>query len=154
MRPGSPFTRPPTSGSAYRAGCGLRDSAAGLRRILVHELFHFAWASLGNPTTQSWARVIEAEWNSRARGELGWSAEYRKEGRCAAYRPESDYSSRSWRRISVRKLLRYRGVALCRVGFARRVYARPALRERTSGLVSRILPVAKALYIINIGVSR
>jgi hypothetical protein len=49
-----------------------------LARILVHELFHFAWVRLGNPARCSYDALIRREWKQRARGELGWSAESRK----------------------------------------------------------------------------
>jgi hypothetical protein len=49
-----------------------------LARILVHELFHFAWVRLGNPTRHSYEALVRREWKQRARGELGWSAESRK----------------------------------------------------------------------------
>jgi len=42
------------------------------RRVTVHELFHFVWWRLGNPTRWSWESLLAAE---RARGEAGWSAE-------------------------------------------------------------------------------
>ncbi|MBM3739185.1 MAG: hypothetical protein FJW39_25700 [Acidobacteria bacterium] len=50
-----------------------------LRRVLAHELFHFAWLRLGNPARASWTALIGAEIRAGARGELGWSAEWRKE---------------------------------------------------------------------------
>jgi hypothetical protein len=49
-----------------------------LARILVHELFHFVWVRLGNPTRRSYEELLREEWKWRARGELGWSAESRK----------------------------------------------------------------------------
>lgn len=49
-----------------------------LARILVHELFHFVWARLGNPARRSYEELVLEEWKQRARGELGWSAESRK----------------------------------------------------------------------------
>jgi len=49
-----------------------------LARILVHELFHFAWVRLGNPARRSYEALVRQEWKQRARGELGWSAESRK----------------------------------------------------------------------------
>jgi len=49
-----------------------------LSRILVHELFHFAWVRLGNPARHSYERLVRQEWKQHARGELGWSAESRK----------------------------------------------------------------------------
>jgi hypothetical protein len=47
-------------------------------RILVHELFHFAWVRLSNEKRWSWEQVLREEFTSRAPGELGWSAEWRK----------------------------------------------------------------------------
>ena len=44
-------------------------------RILVHEIFHFAWRRLSNPTRRSWEVLLESE---NCAGELGWSAEWRK----------------------------------------------------------------------------
>lgn len=49
-----------------------------LRRILIHELFHFVWRRLGNPKRFEWEDVLRLELQARARGELGWSAEWRK----------------------------------------------------------------------------
>jgi len=49
-----------------------------LARILVHELFHFAWVRLGNSTRRSFEALVRQEWMQHARGELGWSAESRK----------------------------------------------------------------------------
>ena len=43
-----------------------------------HEIFHFAWVRLSNQTRRSWEGVLAAELALRARGELGWSAEWRK----------------------------------------------------------------------------
>ena len=47
-------------------------------RIFVHELFHFVWARLGNPARRSYEGLVKGEWQAGARGELGWSAEWRK----------------------------------------------------------------------------
>ena len=47
-------------------------------RILVHEIFHFAWVRLANHARRSWEQVLAAELGRNARGELGWSAEHRK----------------------------------------------------------------------------
>ena len=49
-----------------------------LKRILIHEVFHFAWVRLGNPLRDSYAELVMDELRRGARGELGWSAEYRK----------------------------------------------------------------------------
>jgi hypothetical protein len=56
----------------------LENQPKELARILVHELFHFAWVRLGNPARRSYEALLRAEWDRRARGELGWSAELRK----------------------------------------------------------------------------
>ena len=47
-------------------------------RILIHELFHFVWVRLGNPARRSWEEILKREILRGARGELGWSAEWRK----------------------------------------------------------------------------
>jgi len=49
-----------------------------LPRIFVHELFHFVWLRAGNPVRRSFEELLRAERTGRARGELGWSAEWRK----------------------------------------------------------------------------
>jgi hypothetical protein len=47
-----------------------------LRRILIHELFHFVWVRLGNHARRSFEEMLSGQ--RRTRGELGWSSEYRK----------------------------------------------------------------------------
>lgn len=47
-------------------------------RVLVHEIFHFAWLRLPNATRRGWEQVLAVELARRAPGELGWSAELRK----------------------------------------------------------------------------
>lgn len=47
-------------------------------RIFVHELFHFVWLRLGNPLRHAWEDRLTAEFQAGVRGELGWSAEWRK----------------------------------------------------------------------------
>lgn len=60
----------------------LRRSLAGnqaeFRRILIHELFHLAWVRLGNAARWSYEDLLRQEFERRSRGELGWSAEWRK----------------------------------------------------------------------------
>ena len=56
----------------------LADKPNELARILTHELFHFVWVRLGNPTRRSFGDLLRREFERRARGELGWSAESRK----------------------------------------------------------------------------
>lgn len=47
-------------------------------RILVHEIFHFTWVRLGNPKRQSWESLLAIEISAAVPGELGWSAEWRR----------------------------------------------------------------------------
>ncbi len=44
-------------------------------RILIHEIFHFAWVRLSNALRRDWETLLASE---RSPGELGWSAEWRK----------------------------------------------------------------------------
>ncbi|HEX3682685.1 MAG TPA: hypothetical protein VHU83_09075 [Bryobacteraceae bacterium] len=64
------------------------------RFILVHELFHFVWARLGNRLRAEFGALARREQTARARGELGESSSLKKE-RLAAV----DYlrNSRAWR---------------------------------------------------------
>lgn len=48
-------------------------------RILVHELFHFVWVRLSNSARREWERHLAVEFATRIPGELGWSAEWRKD---------------------------------------------------------------------------
>jgi hypothetical protein len=54
-------------------------ASGDFERILVHEIFHFAWRRLSNQTRWSWEDLLRSEFHARASGELGWSAEWRKE---------------------------------------------------------------------------
>ncbi len=56
----------------------LRSRPGELRRIAIHEMFHFAWVRLGNPRRGSYEEMLRGEMTRGARGELGWSAELRK----------------------------------------------------------------------------
>lgn len=49
-----------------------------LARILYHEIFHFVWARLGNPTRLSYENMLRREIALGARGELGWPSEAKK----------------------------------------------------------------------------
>lgn len=57
---------------------GLVRRPGEFSRVLVHELFHFAWLRLGNPLRRSWESLLDAECAAGVPGELGWSAEWRK----------------------------------------------------------------------------
>ena len=52
-------------------------------RIFVHELFHFVWLRAGNPARLAYEELLLAERSLDRRGELGWSAEWRKHELCA-----------------------------------------------------------------------
>ena len=56
----------------------LRQDPGERHRVVLHELFHFVWVRLGNPRRFAWESVLAAERKARARGEAGWSAEWRK----------------------------------------------------------------------------
>jgi hypothetical protein len=72
----------------------LMGEPAELRRILVHELFHFAWLRMGNSRRWSFEDLLRQEAKRGVRGELGWSAEWRKD---ALTRRDSARRSRRWR---------------------------------------------------------
>jgi hypothetical protein len=56
----------------------LRSNPREHERILTHELFHFVWARAGNQKRRAWEALLRIEWRAKARGEAGWSAEWRK----------------------------------------------------------------------------
>jgi len=57
----------------------LRHDDREFARIFTHEIFHFAWWRLGNARRLSYERLMESEIRSGVPGELGWSAEWRKQ---------------------------------------------------------------------------
>jgi hypothetical protein len=63
-------------------------------RIFVHELFHFAWLRLGNAKRRSYEQLVARELRRGDRGELGWSAEWRKK---KLERRDSQQRTRKWR---------------------------------------------------------
>ncbi len=65
-----------------------------LARILIHELFHFAWWRLDNPTRRSYEDLVAGEIQQGAGGELGWSAEKRKQTLTV---PDRRRRTRRWR---------------------------------------------------------
>jgi hypothetical protein len=83
---------------AVHAGSFLRQrrivfdcTEAEFPRIFVHELFHFAWLRGGNPLRLSYEDLLRSE---PSRGELGWSAEWRKQ---ALQTGDSLRRTRRWR---------------------------------------------------------
>jgi hypothetical protein len=83
------------------AGSFLRErriafdcTAAEFPRILVHELFHFVWLRAGNPLRISYENLLQVERAAGARGELGWSAEWRKQ---ALHSADGAARTRRWR---------------------------------------------------------
>lgn len=73
----------------------LAGNATELARILIHEVFHFAWVRLGNVRRDEYAAIVLREFSRGARGELGWSSEYRKVA--LQRRPELDPVHTLWR---------------------------------------------------------
>lgn len=62
-------------------GSCLLDDPREFRLILIHELFHFVWARVGNRKRAEFGRILEDERNAHARGELGESAALKKSAR-------------------------------------------------------------------------
>jgi len=92
----------------------LMADADDFARIFVHELFHFVWLRLGNAKRKSYERVIAGELRRGVRGELGWSAEWRKNKldgrdrrartrRWREYCCESFCDTAAWRYAGVKK---------------------------------------------------
>src|ERR1017187_1189820 len=87
-------------GQAVHAGSLLRErrivfdcTRAEFPRIFVHELFHFVWLRAGNPARFGWEALLGCELEAGAGGELGWSAEWRKQALAA---PDRQSRSRFW----------------------------------------------------------
>ena len=80
----------------------LLDAAVFTRRgeferILIHELFHFAWVRLSNQQRRAWEQVLAKESRAHVAGELGWSAERRKD---ALTRTDARDRTPRWRRYA------------------------------------------------------
>ena len=107
---------PPMTGAAVQleTARGLRDSRgpvhagsflrerrivfdctqAEFPRILAHEAAHFVWVRLGNAVRRGYEELLRAELGARVRGELGWSAEWRKDALGSA---DVEQRTRRWR---------------------------------------------------------
>jgi hypothetical protein len=86
---------------AVHAGSFLRErriafdcTRAEFPRIFIHEVAHFVWLRLGNALRRSFEDVVRAEIAGRAKGELGWSAEWRKLALTSA---DAERRTRRWR---------------------------------------------------------
>ena len=66
-------------------------------RILIHELFHFAWVRLSNQQRVAWEQLLARELREQVKGELGWSAEWRKE---VLTRADARLRTPKWRRYA------------------------------------------------------
>jgi hypothetical protein len=66
-------------------------------RILIHELFHFSWVRLSNEKRRAWEQLLAREIEAGATGELGWSAEWRKD---KLTRRDVDLRTPGWRRYA------------------------------------------------------
>ena len=80
----------------------LLDAAVFARRgdferILIHEVFHFAWVRLSNQKRRAWEDMLAKELRARVAGELGWSAEWRKD---ALLRTDVRRRTQRWRRYA------------------------------------------------------
>jgi hypothetical protein len=83
------------AGSFLRARRILFDCAAAeFPRIFVHEVFHFVWLRAGNPRRSDYEQLLRDEARVGARGELGWSSEWRKRKLTATDR---NSGTRRWR---------------------------------------------------------
>jgi hypothetical protein len=72
----------------------LMADADEFARIFVHELFHFVWLRLSNGKRFSYEQILAKELRRGARGELGWSAQWRKRELSPRHARER---SRRWR---------------------------------------------------------
>jgi hypothetical protein len=76
---------------------GVFATRGEFERILVHEIFHFVWVRLSNQARRDWEKVLAREFDGGARGELGWSAEWRR-GKLT--RADVRWRSPAWRRYA------------------------------------------------------
>jgi len=72
----------------------LRQDSPEHTRVLLHELLHFVWVRAGNRRRLEWENLLRNEWRAHARGECGWSADWRKRRLRAI---DVDSRTRAWR---------------------------------------------------------
>jgi len=58
---------------------GLRRQRRLFRLILLHEIFHFVWSRLGKEKRRQYSQILEREISEHAKGELGHSAQLKKD---------------------------------------------------------------------------
>ena len=56
----------------------LMSDPGEFARVFTHEIYHFVWLRLGNSRRGGYEELLLEELAAGARGELGWSAEWRK----------------------------------------------------------------------------
>jgi predicted SprT family Zn-dependent metalloprotease len=138
---GKPVGRPVHAGTFLRKReialePELLDSPHEFARIFFHELFHFVWLRLGNPARRSWEALLETELRRRARGELGWSAELRKESLLPTDRPRR---SRRWREYACESFCDSAAFLLCGSRRHQEFTLAPAFRRRRRSWFRRLL---------------
>jgi hypothetical protein len=121
----------------------LKKSRVEMARIVTHELFHFVWIRLGNNDRWGWWRVLEAELREGGKGDLGWSAEWRRDLLSLKDRREH---SRRWRDFACESFCDTAAWLYCgfsrhpeytlpsRLRTARRNWFRELLRRNPAGL--------------------
>ncbi len=72
----------------------LLSSPGELKRIWIHELYHFVWWRMSNSSRLAWEQLLLNEFRNGTTGELGWSAELRKE---ALVPQDAVLRNRRWR---------------------------------------------------------
>lgn len=105
----------------------LIGSPRELIRILVHEIFHFAWVRLGNARRRDWERLLADEFRGGVRGELGWSAEGRKG---ALARSDRARRTRRWREYACESFCDTAAWTICGGRHAEFTLPAPARRAR------------------------
>ena len=114
----------------------LLDDNNELRRILLHEIFHFVWARLGNPARREWEQLLETELAAKAAGEVGWSAEWRK----AALRPlDVKGRTRRWRQYACESFCDTAGWLFTQAARHPELTLRAAERKRRQRWFERLL---------------
>ncbi len=118
--------------------------AGEFERILIHEIFHFAWVRLSNADRRSWETVVSRELRSGVAGELGWSAESRK-----AKLDRSDAARRSarWRRYACESFCDSAAWLFAEIGRHEEFTLAATARRTRAGWFRRRFPATRALPI-------